>query len=368
MIMMSLFALQEIPFETVYLHGIILDKQGKKMSKSKGNGVDPVDMITKYGTDATRLSLLMGSTPGNDSRFSEEKVEAKRNFVNKLWNISRFILTSTAEYSFSESTNKPFIKTLADRWILEELDNLIKETTDRLDNFEFSLAAENLNEFTWNKLADWYLEIAKIEKNKEEILMYILKNLLILWHPFIPFVTETIWQSFNNNLLMVANWPEAQRRNSQASQDIKLIQEVIIAIRNARSEHQIEPAKRLEAIIYGHRVTKLLTSQQEIIKNLRTRLASITIQEKDNKPEKAIMIPVGEIEIYLLGAIDDNKEKTRLLKEQKNLEKLIVLQEQKLNNQEFISRAPEKIVAVEKDKLANYQQEVIKIKNIILGL
>ena len=368
MIMMSLFALQEIPFETVYLHGIILDKQGKKMSKSKGNGVDPVDMITKYGTDATRLSLLMGSTPGNDSRFSEEKVEAKRNFVNKLWNISRFILTSTAEYSFSESTNKPFIKTLADRWILEELDNLIKETTDRLDNFEFSLAAENLNEFTWNKLADWYLEIAKIEKNKEEILMYILKNLLILWHPFIPFVTETIWQSFNNNLLIVANWPEAQRRNSQASQDIKLIQEVIIAIRNARSEHQIEPAKRLEAIIYGHRVTKLLTSQQEIIKNLRTRLASITIQEKDNKPEKAIMIPVGEIEIYLLGAIDDNKEKTRLLKEQKNLEKLIVLQEQKLNNQEFISRAPEKIVAVEKDKLANYQQEVIKIKNIILGL
>jgi len=369
MIMMSLFALQEIPFETVYLHGLILDKQGKKMAKSKGNGIDPLDMTTRYGADATRLSLLMGSTPGNDARFSEDKVEAKRNFINKLWNISRFILSSVDEKYFSVSANKiPVTSTLADQWIVEELIDLMQKVTQRLDNFEFSLAADDLNEFTWNKLADWYLEIAKVEKNKDEILIYILKNLLILWHPFIPFVTEAIWQSFNDNLLMVANWPKVKKIKNTTSSDINLLQSIIVAIRNARSEHRIEPAQKLQSIIYGHRFTKLLLSQKNIIQNLKTGLSSIEIKEQGEKIAGAIMIPLGDIEIYLLGAVDNEKEKTRLLKEQENLEKLITLQEQKLSNQEFVSRAPDKIVAGEKEKLVNYQQELVKIKNIISSL
>ncbi len=369
MMMMSLFALDEVPFEYVYLHGIILDEKGKKMSKSKGNGVDPLDMISKYGTDATRLSLLMGATPGNDARFNEDKVEAKRNFVNKLWNISRFILSLAEEKFFLTPADKiPVTKTLADEWIIQEMQQLIKKTTNRLDNFEFSLAAEELNEFTWNKLADWYLEISKIEKNKEEILIYLLKNLLILWHPLIPFVTETIWSSFNNNLLMVANWPLASDKKEDAENKLKLIQDVVIAIRNARSENKIEPAKKLQAVIYGHKWATLIEEQKEIIRGLKTGISDLEIKVSGEKVEAAVVVAVGEIEIYLIGAIDQEKEKERLLKEKANLEKLIELQTQKLNNQEFVSRAPEKIVVAEKDKLSNYQQELEKISKIINSL
>jgi len=369
MIMMSFFALGEIPFEKVYLHGMILDKAGKKMAKSKGNGVDPLDMKTKYGADATRLSILMGATPGNDSRFSEDKVEAKRNFINKLWNISRFILTSTAESFFSAPAEKlPSGKTLADKWILNELAILIDKTSKRLNDFDFSTAAEDLNEFTCDKLADWYLEIAKIEKDKEEILVYLLKNILILWHPFAPFVTETIWASFNDSILMVAKWPVAPEIKEPVIFNIKLIQDIIISIRNARSENKIEPAKKLSATVYGHGFASLLESQAEIIKNLKTGLEKIEIKEQGEKIPQAIIIPVGEIEIYLLGAVDEVKEKGRLLKEQANLEKLIGLQEQKLQNKEFVAKAPEKIILAEKEKLHNYQQELTKIIKIVKSL
>lgn len=369
MIMMSLFALGEIPFEKVYLHGMILDKNGKKMSKSKGNGVDPLEVSAKFGTDATRLALLMGTTPGNDSRYNEDNVEAKRNFINKLWNISRFILSATDEKFFATPSDKiPEVVTAADRWIVNEMAKLIKTTTERLDNFEFSLAAEELNEFTWNKLADWYLEIAKIEKDKEEILLYLLKNLLILWHPFIPYVTETIWSSFNANVLMVAKWPQALIAPSLEDNKIELIQEIVVAIRNARSENKIEPARKIEAVIYGNKASDFIISQKELIKNLKTGLAVLDIKEKGEKIDQAIMIPVGEIEIYLLGGVDPAKEKLRLAKEKSNLEKLITLQTQKLNNSEFVSRAPEAVVAAEKTKLNNYQLELVKIVNIINSL
>lgn len=375
MIMMSFFALGEIPFEYVYLHGIILDEKGKKMSKSKGNGIDPLDMIAKFGTDATRLSLLMGSTPGNDSRFSEDKVESKRNFVNKLWNISRFILSLADEKFFTAATNKiPEASSLSDKWILSSLWSTMATTTNYLENFNFSLAAEELNEFTYNKLADWYLEIAKIEKNKEEILIYILKNLLILWHPFIPFVTESIWSSFNSSLLMVEKWPKdislksnwAEYSNLEA--DFKLIQDVVVAIRNARSENKIEPNRKLSAVIYGHKLAALLESQKGLIAGLRTGLEEVKVSTQGEKIDKAIMIPVKEIEIYLLGAVDEAKEKERLVKEKSNLEGLIARQTQKLANADFISRAPEMIVKAEKDKLASYEQELEKIKNIIASL
>ncbi len=369
MVMMSFFALGEIPFEHVYLHGTILDGKGKKMSKSKGNGVDPLDAIAEYGADALRLSLLMGATPGNDSRYSAEKIESKRNFINKLWNISRFILGFVDEKYFSTPADSiPEAKTLADKWILGEMNNLIKSVTERFENFEFSLAAEELNDFTWNKLADWYLEIAKVEKNKDEVLIYLLKNILILWHPFIPFVTETVWDSFNDSILMVAKWPAAVENSADDKNELTVVQDIIIAIRNARSENKIEPAKKLTAVIYGHKFTALLKSQKEVIKNLKTGLDNLEIKETGADIEKAIMVPVGEVAIYLVGAIDEAKEKERLLKERANLEKLILAQTQKLSNSDFVSRAPEKIVAAEKEKLNNYQQELAKIANIITGL
>jgi valyl-tRNA synthetase len=378
MIMMSFFALGEVPFSQVYLHGMILDARGKKMSKSKGNGVDPLDMIAKYGADATRLSLLMGSTPGNDSRFSEEKVEAKRNFINKLWNISRFILSSTDEKFFQTSPDsRPTAKTTADLWILQELENLINLATARLDSLEFSLVAEELNEFTWNKLADWYLEIVKVEKDKEEILIYILKNILILWHPFIPYVTETIWSSFNDSLLMVAPWPKISAEGmssgkadlaKSAISDITLIQEIIVAIRNARSINKIEPAVKLEATIYGHQSTAVLTVNSNLISSLKTGLAKLTIQETGDKISGAIVVICGEIEIYLSGSIDAKQDKGRLQKEAENLERLIINLEQKLQNPEFVERAPEKIVSAEQEKLSKYRLELDKINKTIKTL
>jgi len=374
MIMMSLFALDEVPFHQVYLHGMILDKEGKKMSKSKGNGVDPLDMITKFGADATRLSILMGSTPGNDSRFSEDKVEAKRNFINKLWNISRFILNTVDEKYFVVTANRtPLMKTRADKWILNNLLSTITTVNNYLVDLNFSLATEELVNFTYDKLADWYLEVAKIEKDKDEILIYILKNLLIIWHPFIPFVTETIWSSFNDSILMVEKWPlgtlvgdkeladmKKEKTTEAVELEFKKIQAVIIAIRNARSENKIEPAKKLAAIIYSHS-DEFLEQEKLLITGLRTGLADLTIKASGKKIDKAIMIPVGETEIYLLGAIDEDKERERLNKDRSQLEKLIGLQENKLNNSDFVSHAPESIVSAEKNKLLNYQTELSKI-------
>ncbi len=368
MIMMSFFALNEIPFEKVYLHGTILDKNGKKMSKSKGNGVDPMEVIEKYGTDALRLSLLMGSTPGNDSRYNEEVIETKRNFINKLWNISRFILGSVSEESLNQDYKIcPDGKTLADNWILSEMNELVSKVSKNLDNYEFSFAADELNDFTWNKLADWYLEIAKIEKDKDSILVYLLKNLLILWHPFIPYVTETIWQSTNQDLLMVASWPKSSNAKKNAN-NFNILQEVVTAIRNARSLNKIEPSQKLKAVIYGHNSLDLLNSQKENIKNLKTGLSEIEIFEKGDKIDKAITAVVSNIEIYLIGEIDEAKEKERLTKEAANLEKLILLQETKLNNQDFVGRAPESIVNAEKEKLANYKTELLKISNSLKSL
>jgi len=368
MIMMSIFALDEIPFRQVYLHGMILDKDGKKMSKSKGNGVNPLDMVERFGADAARLSILMGATPGGDARFSEDKVETKRNFINKLWNISRFILQSAGAAAAAQG-QMPELKTAADSWIMTELAALINNTQARLDRLEFSLVAEDLYDFTWNKLADWYLEIAKVEKDKEAILFYILRRLLILWHPFIPYVTETIWESFNDSLLLVAEWPVAPEISGgqEAAKKIGLLQEIIVAIRNARSENKIPPAQKLSALIYGHEATSDLLGQEELIKNLRTGLSEVVIKEKGAAPEQAVMVPVGAVVIYLSGAADVSQDRTRLEKERANLEKLIASQTQKLSNADFVSRAPAAIVAAEKEKLAGYQAELAKIVSALGG-
>ncbi len=361
MIMMSFFALGEIPFSRVYLHGIILDEKGKKMSKSKGNGVDPLDMIEKYGADATRLSLLMGSTPGNDSRFSEEKLAAKRNFANKLWNISRFVLSVVPEEALAETNETPKAKTLADRWVLGELFETIKVVDGHMANYNFSLAAEALNDFTWNKLADWYLEAAKIEKGKEAILAFLLRQTLILWHPFLPFVTEAIWQSFNNSLLLVARWPEIKPLNpSDPATDFNLIQEVVVAIRNARSANRVNPAKKLPAIIRANEGAEVLLDSSLLICGLKTGLSSLNSESVI--PSGAIAVPVGKVEIFLLDGIDAEKEAARLDQEKNDLERLIHLQEQKLANQEFVSKAPKAIVSAEEEKLARYRLELEKVK------
>ncbi|MDX9913711.1 MAG: valine--tRNA ligase [Candidatus Moranbacteria bacterium] len=375
MIMMSLFAIGEIPFENVYLHGMIVDKDGKKMSKSKGNGIDPLDMIEKFGTDAVRLSLLMGSTPGNDMRLSEEKIENYRNFVNKLWNISRFVISKTAEADINNNIEEKNL-TFADKWIISKMENLIIGVTADLEKYSFSLAGEKLQEFTKNDFADWYLEVAKFEGNLAEkniILGKILKDLLKLWHPFIPFVTEEIWTKLNaDKLLLIENWPTAEDWNKIIAKDnntdsdvFEKTQLIITAIRNLRAENKIEPTKKLKTIIYAGDDFEQIKDAEILIKNLRTSVGELIIEKSGEKPAEALYTIVGGIEIYLINEIDKIAEQKRIMGELENLKKYTSGLEQRLSNKEFIKKAPAQIVAQENEKLLQAKTNISEMEKYL---
>ena len=381
MIIMTTYAIGDIPFEDVYLHGLVLDEKGKKMSKSKGNAIDPLVMCDKYGTDAARLSLVMGATPGNDTRLSEEKIAGFRNFVNKLWNVSRYVL-STFNFQLSTFNFDDKDLTEADRWILKKIDDLIIEITKNIEEYNFSQAGERLRDFTWNNLADWYLEVSKFEKNesKSAVISYVLVSLLKLWHPFIPFVTEAIWQEMGNkDLLMIAKWPEENINKNLEALKINvsdtaivseasnltifdLIKEIVTAVRNARAENKVEPAKKIKAVIYAGDKKGILGEQSVLIKSLRTGIEELEIKASGDKIDDAIFATVNGIEIYLIGAIDKDKEKARLKKEITKLEEACVNIVSKLTNNEFADRAPENIVKQEKERLAQYRSELEKLK------
>ncbi|EKE21920.1 MAG: valyl-tRNA synthetase, partial [uncultured bacterium] len=371
MIMMSFFAVGEIPFENVYLHGMVLDKFGKKMSKSKGNGIDPIDMIEKFGTDAVRLSLLIGSTPGNDTRISEEKIENYRNFVNKLWNISRFVITKIgADVTEGKIDQKNL--TFADKWIIANIKELITGVTADLEKYNFSLAGEKLQEFTKNDFADWYLEVAKFENNvieKNIILRKILEDILKLWHPFIPFVTEEIWSNLNQKkLLLIETWPTLKNWDEITSENIKTeryvfmkTQAIITAIRNLRAENKIEPTKKLKTIIYAGDDFEKIKNEEILIKNLRTGVGELILEKNGDKPAEALCTIVGGIEIYLINEIDKDAERKRISTESENLKKYAANLAQRLSNKEFTKKAPAQIVAQEKEKLAKAQADILEM-------
>lgn len=369
MIIMTTYAVGDIPFQDVYLHGLIRDEKGKKMSKSIGNVIDPLDMIKKYGADATRLSLIIGMTPGGDVNLSEEKIAGYRNFVNKLWNISRYVISN---YKLRITNDKIKINdlTLADKWILNKLRILIREITQDMGYYQFSSAGEKLREFTWGVLADWYIEVNKIENHKYKslIIFDILKDLLKLWHPFMPFVTEAIWSNIKRDKsLIIERWPQEQRLivwgifGRRYIEDFEKIKSIIIAIRNARAENKVEPKKKIKAIIYAGKHKKLIESQTELIKGLRTGIRGLEISEKGPKIKDEIHISVCEVDIYLIGAIDKDKEVKRIKKEKDNLEKMIKIAEKKLANKNFIKKAPENIVDLEKKKLEERKRELKKL-------
>jgi valyl-tRNA synthetase len=382
MIMMSLFAVGEIPFENVYLHGMVLDEHGKKMSKSKGNGVDPMDVIQEFGTDAVRLSLLIGNTPGNNLRIGEEKIAGMRNLVNKLWNISRYIETS---YKISEITDLDISEikenktlTLADQWIISKFISLEKEVSSDIQAYRFSDAGEKLKEFTWDNLADWYLEISKTENNTKEksiILKTILGDLLKLWHPFIPFVTEKIWQElFSDKLLMIEKWPEVIKYDTVNSPTIlknfSLFQNLITTIRNIRAQYKIKPSQKIDLIIYAHEKTSLIQEQRELIQSLKTGIGQITIQNAGEKIKQAHYELVGDVELYvpLNDIIDLTKEVSRLNDEKKSTENFIRAITNKLDNKSFVDHAPEEIVNKEQEKLLSQKSKLKKINQYLEDL
>ncbi|MFA6322044.1 MAG: valine--tRNA ligase [Candidatus Buchananbacteria bacterium] len=369
MIIMSNYLMEEVPFKQVYMHGMVRDEKGRKMSKSLDNTIDPLVMIEKFGADATRLALIIGTAPGNDIVVSENKIEGYRNFVNKLWNISRYILSKVEKPTIIEK--EPKAKTLADKWILSELNNLIDLATENLEKYNFSLVGERIYEFTWSKLADWYVEVSKVETDKEEILLYILQTLLKLWHPFCPYVTEEIWGKFGaKNLLIIEAWPQAQGKVDKKSQvEFELVAEIITAIRNLRADSKISPAQKIKALVVSAKMDKLIASQAAVIKSL-ARLESLEVVTKAKKPEASLSAVIKGAEIYLpvAGMIDVAKETKRLSEESQRLQDFIKHLEEKLQNAKFTDRAPKEIVAAEKEKLAQSQDQLEKITQQLKSL
>lgn len=378
MILMTAYCLNDIPFKYVYLHGLMRDEQGRKMSKSLANIIDPLVMIEKYGTDALRLAMLIGVTAGNDFKLYDEKIASYRNFVNKLWNISRFVFQTVNQVEIIEE--KPPAKTLADQWLLAKFEIMARKVSAAIDHFEFSAAGETLAEFTWNDFADWYVEVAKIEKNKDEILLWVLQNLLKLWHPFIPFVTEEIWSKFSGaGLLMVETWPAAPKKElnlkakiknflglierSGKQNDFELIKEIIVALRNLRSENKVEAACWAKATIIAPAKKDLIESQKSIIMKL-ARLETLLILAQGAKPAASAAAVLDGLEIYLdlAGLIDLAAEKKRLNKELASVEQYLKNLAGKINNQKFIKNAPAKIVTQEKEKMVAAEEKIKKIK------
>lgn len=362
MIMMSLFALGEVPFYEVYLHGLVLDEQGHKMSKSKGNGLDPVAMIELYGADAVRLSLLIGVTPGNDCRLGTSKIESCRNLVNKLWNIGRYILSIVPNKAVFVQNNLDLSQTtLADRWILRQFNNLISAISNYLEHYEFSLASEALRDFTWHDLADWYLEISKIETSKEKfnILAYLFKNLLILWQPFMPFVAEVLWDelAIEDNLL-IAPWPQPEDMNRQEKLDFTLVQNLIVEIRNVRSLNHISPTQKMKATIIAGPLAEALKQETEIIKNLRTGLEAVTIVASGSIPVSSLSGAVGPLSFYLEGQEMSAVNQEQLEHKIQELSAAINNLNRRLHDPEFLSKAPEHIISKEKNKLISWQAEL----------
>lgn len=351
MILMTTYAMGEVPFKNVYLHGLVRDEQGRKMSKSLGNVIDPLETNAKFGTDATRLALVIGSSPGNDVKLSEQKVEGFRNFANKLWNISRFVLTLPGTPTSVEAF------TLADRWILKRLDEVTREATAHLEQYRFSQAGELLRDFTWSEFADWYLEVAKVQLrgvgehdagHTIALLHHVLKTVLKLWHPFMPFVTETIWQSAGfGELLMVAEWPRVYKQNflerllapKDDSAEFAQIQELITKLRNLRAEAGVPAGKRLKARIEPSELAK---SHEEIVK-------ALAMLEAIDWSGSGIALEIGV-------------DKEKIEKEIAELAKYIGIQEGKLQNADFVARAPAAVIDKEKQKLAEAKTKVESLK------
>ncbi|MFH0853484.1 MAG: class I tRNA ligase family protein [bacterium] len=338
MILMSTYALCEIPFKTVYLHGLVRDSQGRKMSKSLGNGIDPLAMTDKYGADATRLSLVISTAPGNDMRLSEQKIAGYRNFVNKLWNISRFSLLQGADRVMPSDQTK----TLADQWILSRLNRLISQTTKDLNEFKFSPAAEAVYNFAWHEFADWYLEIAKAEKNIA-LVRYILENILKLLHPYLPFFTERIWRELypSGPLLLITRWPEADKKkiSAKSEADFVKLQKTVQALRAFKLHSKLTNSET--AALDG----KTIFSQE-----LLTLLSGIKITVQPAKDHKTIVLgsarfslPASRVKSFTMWT---EQEKTRL-------DKLISAKEQALKN----SQLPDNIRSQFEEQLKALQEQ-----------
>ena len=390
MIMDALEFTGKAPFHTVYLHGIIRDENGEKMSKTKGNVIDPLELMDAMGTDALRFTLLVGSTPGNDMNVSAKKVEANRNFTNKVWNIGRFVI-SAIDRAGEKPTTEP-ISTLPDSWIWARMKQVVNNVNDLFENYQFGEAGRQIYEFLWNDFADWYIEISKRQLAQGGSRAYftafglarVLDTMLRLLHPYTPFVTEALWSYLKEaciaaglpteprsgweEALIVAKWPERyvlDDWDEEFIKDFSLIQEIVRGIRNIRSEYKIAPARKLGAVLVSENLQILLESQKLVLCDLagleeeETRIYT----RKPDDLEGMVSLVVNEVEVFLniAGGGDDEAERARLEKELLELESQISRLEALLAGP-FAQKAPAKIVDAEREKLEGYRVSAQKIR------
>ncbi len=393
MIMMGIENMGDIPFRTVYFHGLIRDERGEKMSKTKGNVIDPLDMIRDYGTDALRFALITGTSAGNDSKLSPVKLEAGRNFANKLWNATRFVLKSVGSDWKGRNIEWDLLKT-EDRWILSRLSRTISGVNKALADFQFAEAQRQIYDFLWGDFCDWYIELAKIRLRPDYIgasltpltvLVYVLENSLRLLHPFMPFLTEELWQSLRRSLspswqagesvdsIMVAPYPEADAKavDPEAERVMETIIEIVRSIRNARAEHNVENNKWIQAQIYGGKLTDALAPYAQAIETLsRARPVTILAIGNDNAPSEnslALVLKETRVVIPMESMVDMAAEKKRLEKEIAQSEAEVSRLETRLKDESFLAKAPPAVVEKERqkcyalaDKLSRLKQEIQK--------
>ena len=367
------------PFDTVLIHGLVRDEQGRKMSKSLGNGINPLDVIAQYGADALRFTLITGNAPGNDMRYTEKRVIASRNFANKIWNASRFIMMNLEQADFSDVTLEDL--TSADKWILSKLNTLAKDVTDNMEKYELGIAVQKLNDFLWEEFCDWYIEMVKPRLYNDEdqtkaaalwTLNTVLTEALKLLHPYMPFITEEIYCNLTDEeSIMLAKWPEFKEEwNFKADEKaVETIKEAVRGIRNVRAEMNVSPKKKAQVYVVSEDAEiRDIFEQGKVFFATLGYASEVIIQDnKDGIGDDAVSSVIAGAVIYMPFAelVDIAKEKERLAKEEKRLNGEIKRCEGMLGNERFVSKAPEAKVQEEKDKLAKYQQMLEQVKEQI---
>ena len=379
MIFSGLTYTDQVPFDTVLIHGLVRDAQGRKMSKSLGNGIDPLEIIEQYGADALRLTLVIGSTPGNDMRFSDDKVKASRNFANKLWNATRFVMMNLPE---DFVPGEPSTLTMADRWILSRLNSLAREVTANLDKFELGLAAQKVQDFIWEVYCDWYIEIAKIRLNSEDageadsarkILVQVLSEALKLLHPFMPFITEEIYTALPGSADSVMNqaWPVYREEMHFEEEEIgfEKVMDLIKAVRAIRNDMGVHPTKRTSMIVETADAAPFKAGESYLAKfAFADEVSFVEKYEGDTAGMVQVVTNAARAFIPMMELIDRDKELARLNKEKAGCEKEIASCEAKLNNEGFVGKAPEQVVQKIRDSYAAAKAKLAKIEESLAAL
>ncbi|APC78691.1 valine--tRNA ligase [Clostridium botulinum] len=370
MVFSGLYCMDDIPFDTVLIHGIVRDSEGKKMSKSLGNGVDPIEVIDEYGADALRFTLVTGNAPGNDIRYYPERVEAARNFANKIWNASRFVLMNLDKDLMDKyKDNKNY--TIADKWILSRLNTVVKEVTENIEKFELGIASQKIYDFIWGEFCDWYIELVKPVLYGEDeqskgiafnVLHKVLETSLQLLHPIMPFITEEIYTHLYTEYesIVISKWPEYEEslNDEKSEKDMEYIIEAIKSIRNVRTEMNVPPSRKAKLMIYlTENEAEGSFKEGEVYFQKLASASEVSFLENKEISDKNVSVVTRGAEIFipLLELVDIEKELERLNKEKEKLEKEIDRVEKKLANEKFVSKAPESVVNEEREKGEKYK-------------